>query len=246
MKFLLMATRNRHKADEIRAVLGEAIGLMTLADFPTAPSVIEDAGTFAGNAQKKAVELAVWLAQEVSSADGRATLDPIRISVDPVRELKAFDRFVLADDSGLEVDALAGAPGVHSARFAALDAGAAGNASDAANNVKLLRLLAEVPWQKRTARFRCVIALTPVFSAADPDVPRASQPRELKSRTLLFDGACEGHLAEIPRGQGGFGYDPLFIPLGFTETFAELGASTKNQISHRARALAKLKDHWDQ
>src|SRR5262249_52362438 len=148
---------------------------------------------------------------------------------------------VLADDSGLEVDALRGAPGVHSARFAATDSRTAANSLDSANNAKLRRLLKDVPWEKRTARFRCLIACTPLVR---PE-PRGSSPvcyaDELELRTEIFDGACEGHIALAPAGTGGFGYDPLFIPVGFEKSFAELGEDIKNRLSHRAKALEKLK-----
>jgi XTP/dITP diphosphohydrolase len=145
--------------------------------------------------------------------------------------------FVLADDSGLEVDALGGVPGVHSARFAALDDGRKGNSPDAENNAKLLRLLSGVPEGSRAARFRCVLALTPVTHGASPD--------DLAEATRCFDGTCEGRIARAPSGQGGFGYDPLFIPEGHAVSFAELGEAMKNRLSHRARALAKLKAHLD-
>ena len=147
MTTLLIATRNAHKVGEMRAILGAQFQFQTLNDFPDAPKVIEDAGTFAGNATKKAVELALWL-----SSSRPSTLDP-----------RLF--FVLADDSGLEVDALDGRPGVHSARFAAMDRSAdslSANSPDADNNAKLLRLLKDVPLEKRTARFRCVIALVEI------------------------------------------------------------------------------------
>ena len=209
MKTFLIATRNAHKVGEIRSILSGEFQCLTLRDFPGAPPVIEDADTFAGNATKKALELARWL----GSAD-RAAL-PI-------------DFWVLADDSGLEVDALNGAPGVHSARFAAVDQLADGNTPDADNNAKLLRLLREVPAAQRSARFRCVIAITPVW-------PTTRQTVE------LFDGACEGRIDFAPRGGAGFGYDPLFIPVGFEQSFAELGEAAKDQISHRAQALGKLK-----
>lgn len=211
MTTLVIATRNRHKVQEIQAVLGAEFDFQTLIDLPGAPTVVEDADTFAGNAAKKAVELARWLATRPAISENPAI-------------------WVLADDSGLEVDALNGAPGVHSARFAALDQGTpSGNSSDVANNAKLLRLLAGVPLDNRTARFRCVLALA---GANQPNPPQ------------LFEGACEGRILFEPRGQAGFGYDPLFQPLGFTESFAELGEPVKNQISHRARALAQLRQHW--
>lgn len=207
---LLIATRNDHKVGEIRAILGEQFCYLTLKDFPDAPPVIEDADTFAGNATKKAVALAQWLA-EMRSAKRRVR-----------------NGFVLADDSGLEVDALDGKPGVHSARFAAMDSTAQGNSPDADNNAKLLRLLSSVPTEKRTARFRCAIVLFATRSDSEDS-------------TRLFDGVCEGRLDFTPHGAGGFGYDPLFIPTGFEVSFAELGEAVKNQISHRARALEKLK-----
>jgi XTP/dITP diphosphohydrolase len=212
MTTLLIATRNAHKTGEIRAILGSQFHFLTLNDFPAAPKVVEDADTFAGNAAKKAVELARWLATQPPAS---GTQPPM-------------PNFVLADDSGLEVDALHGAPGVYSARFAALDQNE--NSSDADNNAKLLRLLAEVPVEKRTARFRCVIALVAI----------QGQPAKVK-RPQLFDGACEGKIIREPRGRNGFGYDPLFLPDGHAQTFAELGNDVKNQLSHRAQALAKLK-----
>jgi len=224
----LIATRNAHKVGEIRAILGNQYGYLTLADFPDAPKVVEDAATFAGNATKKAVELAQWLASS-------------RHSPPATRHF-----FVLADDSGLEVDALKGAPGVHSARFAALESGKAENSNDSENNAKLLRLLKEVPREKRSARFRCVIALTPVEAETRNSKPETSSPvcfaDELEMLTEIFDGACEGWIDFAPRGHGGFGYDPLFIPNGFGQSFAELGEDAKNQLSHRSKALAKLKD----
>src|ERR1017187_9876765 len=144
MTTLLIATRNRHKVGEIRAILGGQFQFLTLNEFPAAPKVIEDADTLAGNATKKAVGLARWLAEKHSTSNIQ----------------HPTPNFVLADDSGLEVDALNGAPGVHSARFAALDKSE--NSLDADNNAKLLRLLQAVPLAKRTARFRCVLALVPV------------------------------------------------------------------------------------
>ncbi|HPY31970.1 MAG TPA: non-canonical purine NTP pyrophosphatase [Verrucomicrobiota bacterium] len=225
MLTLLLATRNAHKTDEIRALLGEGIHYLTLRDFPGAPEVVEDALTFAGNATKKAVALARWLSQS-------------RIAAPEVPEEPML---VLADDSGLEVDALNGAPGVHSARFAALDANPAGNAADAENNAKLLRLLREVPSARRTARFRCVMALTPVTEAPIESASPVCYADEFELQTRLFEGVCEGRIGPAPRGRNGFGYDPLFIPDGYTQTFAELSGAVKNTLSHRARALAALK-----
>jgi len=223
----LIATRNAHKVGEIRAILGEQFQYLTLADFPTAPNVVEDANTFAGNATKKAVELAKYVASTRHSS------------------LATRQFFVLADDSGLEVDALNGAPGVYSARFAALDSGNPENSKDADNNAKLLRLLKDVPGEKRTARFRCVIALTPVEPATRNEQPATSPvcyADEWEMMTETFDGTCEGRIEFASRGRGGFGYDPLFIPDGFEQSFAELGEDVKNRLSHRSKALAKLKE----
>jgi XTP/dITP diphosphohydrolase len=226
MTTLLFATRNAHKVAEIRAILGEAFRYMTLKDFPQSPAVVEDAETFAGNATKKAVELARWVA----------------IARDSQFTIHDSQGFVLADDSGLEVDALNGAPGVHSARFAALDSSVQGNSSTADNNAKLLRLLANLPLGKRTARFRCVIALTPIIRDKVESASPVCYADDFELQTQLFDGTCEGRILFEARGQGGFGYDPLFVPEGFEQTFAELGEEIKNCLSHRARALAKLKE----
>ncbi len=210
---LILATGNRHKADEIRAFLGPEPRCLTLRDLPGVPSLREEAASFAGNARQKALELLAWL---------RAHPLPDRTAPPPV--------WVLADDSGLEVDALGGAPGVHSARFAATDPPRPGNTPDADNNAKLLDLLRGVPPPQRRARFRCVLALVPVPAdpAAAPDVH-------------LFEGRCGGHLLEAPRGEGGFGYDPLFVPEDYDRTFAELPLAEKNRLSHRARALEQVR-----
>lgn len=209
----LIATRNRHKVDEIQAILGDTHKYMTLNEFPEAPEVVEDADSFEGNAVKKADELARWIAEsqnldETFGPDGRV--------------------FVLADDSGLEVDALDGAPGVYSARYAALETGAAGNSPDAENNARLLRELKDIPADARTARFRCVIAILETAPG-------------MTNTATCFDGVCEGRIEAAAKGEGGFGYDPLFVPDGHEQSFAELGEETKNQLSHRARALEKLK-----
>jgi XTP/dITP diphosphohydrolase len=211
MSTLVIATRNHHKVDEIRSILGSDFVYLTLRHFPGAPVTVEDAGTFEGNARKKSVELALWLSDS-AHASGHEDRGGI---------------YVLADDSGLEVDALNGAPGVHSARFAAADKDG-GNSTDIDNNARLLRLLKEVEEPRRTARFRCVIALTPVTRTGEG--------------TVCFEGVCEGRIGVVPCGANGFGYDPLFYPAGFSQTFAELGGEVKNHFSHRARALAHLKD----
>lgn len=227
---LLLATRNAHKVDEIRAILGGDFRCLSLADFAGTPSIAEDADTFAGNATKKAVGLAHWLTQDDTKFQVRdAQLD-----------------FVLADDSGLKVDALNGAPGVHSARFATMDRSAggppashAGNSPDADNNAKLLRLLEKMPLEKRTARFRCVMALTVVPKGRVESASPVCFADEFQ--TQIFDGVCRGKIISAPRGKNGFGYDPLFVPDGYEQTFAELGDDVKNKISHRAMALEKLK-----
>ncbi|MBE0543192.1 MAG: non-canonical purine NTP pyrophosphatase [Verrucomicrobia bacterium] len=224
---LLLATRNAHKVEEIRAILGDGFRCPTLNDFPGAPEVVEDADTFAGNATKKAVELARWISGMRNAECG----------------VRNECNFVLADDSGLEVDALNGTPGVHSARFAAMDSGTPGNSRDGDNNAKLLRLLAEVPLEMRTARFRCVLALTPVQSDSVANASPVCYADEFELQTQLFEGVCAGHIQFAPGGKGGFGYDPLFVPDGFAQSFAELGEDVKNRLSHRAKALERLKQH---
>jgi XTP/dITP diphosphohydrolase len=220
MTSLIVATRNAHKLDEIRSILGEKFRCFSLKEFPEAPAVKEDQPTFQKNAVKKAKELARWLTY-LPGADFR---------------IPGASASVLADDSGLEVDALNGAPGVHSARFAALDAGPGANASntpDADNNAKLLKLLEHVPAEKRTARFRCVLSL---ITVKPPQPMLAGQ---------LFEGVCEGRIALSAAGRGGFGYDPLFIPTGYPQSFGELAPDVKNKISHRAKALANMKKYLE-
>lgn len=214
---LIIATRNSHKSEEIGDMIGNMFKVRNLRDFDQVPEAIEDADTFVGNATKKAVTVANWLASST----------------------KEKGCFVLADDSGLEVHALNGAPGVHSARFAALDTGAPGNSPDAENNAKLLHLLAPLP-RPWAARFRCVLALTPVPSNALAST-NVCDANEAELATRIFEGSCEGQIVPTAKGAAGFGYDPLFIPNGYTETFAELGEEIKNRISHRAKAMEKLK-----
>ncbi len=189
MPALLLATHNAHKTAEVRAILGPTWEVTDLNAHPTFPPTAETGATFAENAELKAVAAS-----------------------------RAFAGLVLSDDSGLEVDALAGAPGVRSARYAG------DGATDAGNRALLLRNLAEVRGKARSARFRCVIAL-----AEDGELLR------------MFDGAVEGMIINAERGDGGFGYDALFVPAGHCETFAQLAASVKNECSHRARALAKVR-----
>jgi XTP/dITP diphosphohydrolase len=193
---LVFATRNPGKLVELRQLL-PAVDVLGIEEAAARlgreiPDVEEDADSFAGNAIKKA--------QEVSRATGYPAL---------------------ADDSGLEVDALSGAPGVWSARYA-------GGGGDAANNAKLLAALRDVPPARRTARFRSVLAL------ADVDGP-------LRDAVVTADGVCEGLVLEAPRGTGGFGYDPLFLVPELGQTFAELGIGTKGELSHRARAMAAIR-----
>ena len=223
---LIIATRNSHKVGEICAILSDRFRYLTLNDFLGAPIVIEDASTFVGNATKKATELANWLSE--SPTLNSQISNPDRGNV-----------FVLADDSGLEVDALNGEPGIYSARFAAMSSN--GNSLDAANNEKLLRLLEKIPAEKRTARFRCAVALTPVVVESQENSSPVCCAKEAELRTEIFEGVCEGRITFAPNGQGGFGYDPLFMPNGFEKSFAELSEVEKNKISHRAKALEKLR-----
>lgn len=188
---LVVATTNPHKLEEIRSILAvPSLVLIGARDLPGIPEVVEDGKTFESNAVKKAVATALFA-----------------------------KKWALADDSGLEVDALGGAPGVRSARYAGEPV------SYAANNAKLLRELEND--KPRTARFRCVIALSSPTGSA---------------RTV--EGRCEGAIAFEPKGAGGFGYDPLFVPEGRTETFAEMNPGEKNAISHRGRALARAREEW--
>ena len=186
---VLVSTRNAHKLVEIRQILGPSFELLDLSSVPALGEVEETGTTFEENAALKAL---------AASAH--------------------FGGWVLADDSGLEVDALGGAPGVRSARFSGE------GATDVTNRALLLEKLATVPADQRSARFRCVIAL--------------ARGGEVLAH---FSGAVEGAIIQSEKGEGGFGYDPLFVPEGFGETFAELGAETKNRLSHRGRALAALK-----
>lgn len=206
MRTLFLATGNAHKIDEFKAILGPSVVLLSQRDTSVRFEVPETENTFEGNAALKAIAWARYL---------RADTCSMNVS------------WVLADDSGLEVDALDGAPGIHSARFAALDSGKPGNSPDADNNAKLLRLLTQAPPGPRSARFRCVIAAVPV---EEPTL----------TATRYFSGTCPGRIQEEPSGAGGFGYDPLFIPAGHAVSFAELGPEIKNRISHRAQALAQL------
>ena len=194
---LLLATNNAHKAREIREILnGSFSELLTMREAGVELDVTEDGETFAENALKKARETLAYTG----------------------------DRFdaVLADDSGLCVDALDGAPGVYSARFS----GEAHN--DAANNQKLIALLKDVPDEQRTAQFVCCVALA-----------RRNAP------PIVVQGEVEGVILHESRGENGFGYDPYFFYAPYGKSFAELSADEKNAVSHRKRALMKLREALD-
>lgn len=223
---LILATRNKHKTEEIQQILGPSFRCLSLNEFPDAPPIEENATTFGGNATLKSVGLARWLLEtpgKLSELSGEA--------------------YVLADDSGLEVDALNGAPGVYSARFANMDTGKPGNSPDGENNAKLLRLMQGVPAEKRTARFRCALALTPLVKEEKCSSPPCDAD-ELETATLVFEGACEGRMDTKPAGGGGFGYDPMFIPVGYDKSFAELEEDIKNKLSHRSKALEKMQKQF--
>lgn len=190
-----MASRNPGKIRELEALLPDAgVKLLSLADFPLLPEIPEEGATFAENAAVKALAVA------------RLTGHP-----------------ALADDSGLMVDALGGAPGVFSARYAQ-DRTAPRSPTDADNWGKLLDELKNVPWNEREAHFVCELAL------ATPD-----------GRLLRARGECAGVIALAPQGDTGFGYDPVFWVPEYAATMAQLGPEIKNKISHRARALAAFK-----
>ncbi|MDR0532575.1 MAG: XTP/dITP diphosphatase [Verrucomicrobiales bacterium] len=188
MQEILLATANVKKGKELREILGEGWSVKTLKDFPQIPEIVEDGDTFEANAVKKALTLA-------------------RLS----------DGLILADDSGLEVDALNGAPGIYSARYAGEPA------NDANNNALLLRNLADTPDARRGAQFRCVLALV-------------KQGRHVQT----FEGICRGRILHAASGENGFGYDPLFVPDGYEQTFAELPSEAKHQLSHRGKAMRQL------
>jgi XTP/dITP diphosphohydrolase len=192
---LLLATTNRGKIAELTALFAD-VGL-TLVPLPSLPGkrapVVEDGATFLDNALIKA--------HAAAQATGMVTL---------------------AEDAGLEVDALGGRPGVRSARFAKE------GATDAENNALLLSLLADVEDEQRAARFRCVMVLVDPWSTAEP---------------FVAEGRCEGWIAREPRGAGGFGYDPLFVVEGDGMTMAELEEERKNHISHRAQAAAIMRPY---
>ena len=189
---LLLATRNRNKVTEMQhALAGTGWEVMMLSDFGDMPEVEEDGVTFEENARKKA-----------RSAAERAEM------------------WTLAEDAGLEVDALGGEPGVKSARYC-------GEVANDADRVrKVLDRTINVPEERRTARFRCVMCLV--------------DPAGIET---CFEGRCEGRIAHSARGTAGFGYDPIFMPDGYSRTFAELGLSVKSRISHRAQAMRQVIDY---
>jgi len=193
---VLLATRNPGKIREIENILrGSGWSFSSLESFPGVDTPAESGVTYADNAILKARFYAL-----------------------------ATGMYALADDSGLEVEALAGAPGVFSARYAG------DNASDADRRALLLSELAKIPIANRRARFVSVVAIS-----------------DAKGSVLnVSEGICEGTIIFSPRGDGGFGYDPLFVPDGYNQTFAELSEDVKNRISHRARALMKTRDFLSQ
>jgi XTP/dITP diphosphohydrolase len=203
---LLIATSNLGKLREVQAVLCDlSLELLTLRDFPGVPEAIEDGATFEENARRKAIHYARYTGC-----------------------------WTLADDSGLEVDALAGAPGVYSARYAGPQA------TDADNNAKLMRQIANVPPASRTARFRCAIALAePSAPAAHPRSANHSMPDPQVLATSA--GVLEGVITDQPRGANGFGYDPHFLVPARGLTSAELPPAEKNAISHRGQALRAIR-----
>jgi XTP/dITP diphosphohydrolase len=187
---LVIGSRNRKKAAEIIELLApRGIQAVTLDDLPAAIDVAEEGDTFAANAASKAS-----------------------------RQAQHLRRWVLADDSGLEVDALAGAPGVYSARFAGP------GATDAANNHRLLEVLGDTPLEKRSARYVCHVSLS------DPSGSIRAESHEF----------CRGRIRCQPAGTNGFGYDPLFEIIEYHRTFGELGPHVKRALSHRARALRAI------
>lgn len=186
MKKLVFATNNAHKLEEIRAILGDKVEILSLNDINCHADIPETADTLEGNAELKAAYI-----------------------------YTNYGLDCFADDTGLEVEALNGAPGIYSARYAG------GEGHDSEANMK--KLLTEMAGKtNRNAQFRTAICLIE------------------KGNKHLFEGIVKGRIIEAKRGNSGFGYDPVFIPEGYNETFAEMGNAEKNKISHRARAVAAL------
>jgi XTP/dITP diphosphohydrolase len=193
---LVLATRNQGKEREFRELLADLpLAVVGLGAYPNAPEVAEDGSSFAENALAKARQVAAYTGE-----------------------------IALADDSGLEVDALGGRPGIHSARFAGP------RANDADRIDKLLELLKDVPPPLRTARFQAAIAVVWPRDACG-DVPR----------TLAVQESCEGRITEAPRGTGGHGFDPVFYHEPSGKTFAEMTMEEKNEVSHRGRAARAIR-----
>ena len=197
MKHILIATSNAGKLrDFVGAALAHGVAVGSIPHFSALPLVVEDGDTFEANARKKAEQYS----------------------------LHVPDMLILADDSGLEVDALGGTPGVHSARYAAEEPHKAdANTDDNDNNQRLLRELQDVPWEKRTGRFVCVIVA-------------ARNGKALGT----FRGVAEGYILNRLQGSGGFGYDPMFYSPAIGKTFAELSAEEKSQYSHRGAAFRQF------
>ena len=213
MRTAILASQNKKKIKEIRAIL-ERYGLDVISR--------DDAGL-----PKDDIEETGTTFEENSLLKASTIMD--MIEADPAHSAYLKSP-VVADDSGLMVDALGGAPGIYSARYAGEEC------SYDANNAKLLAELAGVPEEKRTARFVTVITL--IYPDAD-GAPEAAV-KQGDRYVLTARGVCEGRITTEKRGEGGFGYDPVFIPDGYSETFAQLGTDFKNTISHRARALGEL------
>ena len=204
MNKIVFATNNKHKLEEIRSILGEDFEVLSLSDIGCHEDIPETSDTLEGNAMQKA--------QYVFDKYGYACF---------------------ADDTGLEVEALGGEPGIYSARYAALDGDDSISHDSEANMAKLLRKLKGI--ENRKARFRTVIALI-----NNNPLPIGEGMGE---RLQLFEGIVNGSIIKERRGGEGFGYDPIFQPEGYDKTFAELGNEVKNQISHRARAVQKLANY---
>ena len=199
---IVLATHNRHKVEEIRHILSDLpVELLSLDNFPEIGEIIEDGDTLEENARKKA----------------RTVYDLIQKYPPMAEKGKSQNILSLADDTGLEVDALGGRPGVYSARYSGE------NATYRENNEKLLGELGDTPLEKRTARFRCVISI--IGNGVDE----------------VAVGEVPGRILSRERGSNGFGYDPLFLPDGFDISYSEMETALKNKLSHRARALEEAK-----
>lgn len=201
---IVLATRNKKKIEEMQRILsGIDINILSMDDFPSCPEVEEDMDTFEGNAVKKAISAA-----------------------------RFTNKVAVADDSGLEVYALNGDPGVRSARYAGE------KANDSANIEKLLKEMRNIPDGQRGARFVCCIAL-----AFPDDLPVTSFIEEGRGKISTFFGFAEGVIGKEPKGKMGFGYDPVFYPKGHNKSFAEMSPEQKDALSHRGNALEKLKKY---